>query len=320
MILLIAGFILTLLGASMLIYLAIGTIQLRKVKKEQETVTVTVPVSIPVSDQNSDISTKTVDVSVEFTDFPDSILQTGIKIGNAQDIGARNEQQDSFGISNMEEDFVKNNGILAIVADGMGGMSNGSQYSKLTVQTALQSFNNENSEKDDETTLLRILKRVTDAVENSGLEGGGSTLVAVLIREKLLHFISVGDSRIYLMRNGGLIQLNREHVYGRELDDMVANGLKDAEEAAADPQRAALTSFIGISSEMKVDRNIRPIPLYSGDKIVLMSDGIYGFISEGEMKELLLQEPMEAAEAIRNAVVAKQNPQQDNLTIVILEI
>ncbi len=304
----------------MLIYLAIGTIQLRKVKKEQETVTVTVPVSIPVSDQNSDISTKTVDVSVEFTDFPDSILQTGIKIGNAQDIGARNEQQDSFGISNMEEDFVKNNGILAIVADGMGGMSNGSQYSKLTVQTALQSFNNENSEKDDETTLLRILKRVTDAVENSGLEGGGSTLVAVLIREKLLHFISVGDSRIYLMRNGGLIQLNREHVYGRELDDMVANGLKDAEEAAADPQRAALTSFIGISSEMKVDRNIRPIPLYSGDKIVLMSDGIYGFISEGEMKELLLQEPMEAAEAIRNAVVAKQNPQQDNLTIVILEI
>ena len=318
MILLIAGFILTLLGASMLIYLAIGTIQLRKEKKEQETVTV--PVSVPVSDQNSDISTKTVDVSVEFTDFPDSILQTGIKIGNAQDIGARNEQQDSFGISNMEEDFVKNNGILAIVADGMGGMSNGSQYSKLTVQTALQSFNNENSEKDDETTLLRILKRVTDAVENSGLEGGGSTLVAVLIREKLLHFISVGDSRIYLMRNGGLIQLNREHVYGRELDDMVANGLKDAEEAAADPQRAALTSFIGISSEMKVDRNIRPIPLYSGDKIVLMSDGIYGFISEGEMKELLLQEPMEAAEAIRNAVVAKQNPQQDNLTIVILEI
>ena len=318
MILLIAGFILTLLGASMLIYLAIGTIQLRKEKKEQETVTV--PVSVPVSDQNSDISTKTVDVSVEFTDFPDSILQTGIKIGNAQDIGARNEQQDSFGISNMEEDFVQNNGILAIVADGMGGMSNGSQYSKLTVQTALQSFNNENSEKDDETTLLRILKRVTDAVENSGLEGGGSTLVAVLIREKLLHFISVGDSRIYLMRNGGLIQLNREHVYGRELDDMVANGLKDAEEAAADPQRAALTSFIGISSEMKVDRNIRPITLYSGDKIVLMSDGIYGFISEGEIKELLLQEPMPAAEAIRKAVIAKKSPYQDNLTIVILEI
>lgn len=316
MILLIAGLIMSLLGAFMLIYLAIGTIQLRKEKKEQEKVTV--PVS--VSDPNSDISTQTVDVSVEFNDFSDSILQTGIKIGNAQDIGARNEQQDSFGISNMQEDFVQTNGILAIVADGMGGMSNGSQYSKLTVQTALQSFNNEISEKDDETTLLRILKRVTDAVGSSGLEGGGSTLVAVLIREKLLHFISVGDSRIYLMRNGGLIQLNREHVYGRELDDMVANGLKDAEEAAADPQRAALTSFIGISSEMKVDRNIRPIPLYSGDKIVLMSDGIYGFISEVEMKELLLQEPMEAAEAIRNAVVAKQNPQQDNLTIVILEI
>ncbi len=316
MILLIAGLIMSLLGAFMLIYLAIGTIRLRNEKGKQEKVTV----PVPVSGLNSDNPDGTVTVSVEFNNTSDAILQTGIKIGNAQDIGARNEQQDSFGISNMQDEFVQSNGILAIVADGMGGMSNGSQYSKLTVQTALQSFNNEIPEKDDETTLLRILKRVTDAIDNSGLEGGGSTLVAVLIREKLLHFISVGDSRIYLMRNGGLIQLNREHVYGRELDDMVANGLKDAEEAAADPQRAALTSFIGISSEMKVDRNIRPIPLYSGDKIVLMSDGIYGFISEGEMKELLLQEPMSAAEAIRNAVVAKQNPQQDNLTIVILEI
>ena len=310
MIPLFAGLILMLLGIMMLIYLMIGTIRLRREKKKK---------ALAADEKNENPSSAvTVPVDVNFDSEP--IEPASIKIGNAQDIGARNEQQDSFGISDMREEAVQTKGVLAVVADGMGGMSNGSQYSKLTVRTALQSFNNEAPEKNDEMTLLRILRRITDAVESSGLEGGGSTFVGVLVREKLLHFISVGDSRIYLMRNGGLIQLNREHVYGRELDDMAASGRIDAAEAAADPQRAALTSFIGISSEMKVDRNIRPITLYSGDKIVLMSDGIYGFISEGEIKELLLQEPMPAAEAIRKAVIAKKSPYQDNLTIVILEI
>ena len=310
MIPLFAGLILTLLGITLLIYLTIGTIQLQKEKKK----------TADGTDEINEISSAEVTVPIDDHYVSKPISSSAIKIGIAQDIGVRNEQQDSFGISNMQEEVVQAKGILAMVADGMGGMKNGAQYSKLTVQSALQAFNNEIPEKDGEMTLLRILKRITDAVEKSGLEGGGSTLVGVLVREKQMHFISVGDSRIYLMRNGGLIQLNREHVYGRELDDMVANGLKKAAEAAADPQRAALTSFIGITSGMKVDRNIRPITLYSGDKIVLMSDGVYGFISEREMKELLLQEPVAAAEAVRNAVLAKQNPHQDNLTIVILEI
>ena len=321
MILLIAGIILTLLGASMLIYLTIGTAQNRKNKDKQNTQTVDTPVyTNDISVNTDDLSGKTIEVVKDDASPENMTVYPDIKIGNAQDIGAREEQQDSFGISNIDDQVISERGILAVVADGMGGMSNGSQYSRLTVQSALQSFNTEMPEKDDETTLLRVLKRVTDAVSNAGLEDGGSTLIAALIHNQMLHFISIGDSRIYLMRNGGLIQLNREHVYGRELDDMVANGLKDADEAAADPQRAALTSYIGIPTEMKVDRNIRPIPLYSGDKIILMSDGVYGYIPEDEMKELLFNEPMAAAEAIRNAILAKQYPHQDNMTIVILEI
>ena len=309
------------MGASMLIYLTIGTAQNRMNKAKQNTQTVNIPVNAnDLSGNTDDLSGKTIEVVRDDVSPEDMTVYPDLKIGNAQDIGAREEQQDSFGISNIDDQVISERGILAVVADGMGGMSNGSQYSRLTVQSALQSFNTEMPEKDDETTLLRVLKRVTDAVSNAGLEGGGSTLIAALIHNQMLHFISIGDSRIYLMRNGGLIQLNREHVYGRELDDMVANGLKDADEAAADPQRAALTSYIGIPTEMKVDRNIRPIPLYSGDKIILMSDGVYGYIPEDEMKELLFNEPMAAAEAIKNAILAKQYQHQDNMTIVILEI
>ena len=136
-----------------------------------------------------------------------------ILIGNAQHIGARKDQQDSFGISSM--DAVSSVGLLAVLADGMGGLNNGSVYSKTAVQAALQSFRDERAEKSDEATLLRILKRAREAVENTGLTDGGTTFIAALIRDQMLHFISVGDSRICLMRNGGIIQLNREHIYGR---------------------------------------------------------------------------------------------------------
>ena len=243
-----------------------------------------------------------------------------VTIGNAQHVGARNDQQDSFGISSIDRAAVAERGVFAVVADGMGGLNNGGLLSKTAVQAALRSFQNESPEKSDEASLLRILKRAKDAVAETGITDGGTTFVAALIHNRQLFFISVGDSRIYLMRNGGLIQLNREHVYGRELDDLVLNGMRTEQEAAIDKQRAALTSYLGKTGEVTVDRNINAIPLFNGDKIILMSDGVYGYISESELTELLLREPMEAAGAVQNALLEKQNPSQDNLTIIILEV
>ena len=245
----------------------------------------------------------------------------GITIGNAQHIGARETQQDSFGISNNDEAVVAHSGLLAVVADGMGGLSNGAVFSKAAVQGALRSFQNEPPEKNDGATLLRVLKRAREAVAETNLDDGGTTFVAVLIRNQELHFISVGDSRISLMRNGGIIQLNREHVYGRELDDLAVNGVLSENEAEHDRQRAALTSYIGKMGELAIDRNINPIPLYSGDKVILSSDGVdEKFISEAELTALLRKEPMEAAEAVKDALIAKNNPKQDNLTLIVLGI
>ena len=245
----------------------------------------------------------------------------GITIGNAQHIGSRETQQDSFGISSSDEAVIARSGLLAVVADGMGGLSNGAIFSKAAVQGALRSFQNEPPEKNDGATLLRVLKRARESVAETNLDDGGTTFVAVLIRNRELHFISVGDSRISHMRNGGLIQLNREHVYGRELDDMAVNGVLSEEEAEHDRQRAALTSYVGKMGELSIDRNINPIPLYSGDKVILASDGVdEKFISEAELTELLRKPPMEAAEAVKNAIIAKKNPKQDNLTLIVLGI
>lgn len=246
--------------------------------------------------------------------------RSAVIIGNAQHIGARKEQQDSFGITSADSDAVAANGLFAVVADGMGGMNNGAVLSNAAVQAAIRSFQNEPAEKNDEATMLRILKRAREAVASTGVTDGGTTFIAVLIKNMQLHFVSVGDSRICLMRNGGLIQLNREHVYGRELDDLAVNGVLSELEAERDSQRHALTSYLGMPQEMMVDRNINPIPLYYGDKVILMSDGVYGYMPEAELTQCLLQKPMKAANAVYNVLVSGQNPNQDNFTIVVLEV
>lgn len=261
-----------------------------------------------------DTTTKQIRASVS---APDADHGT-ILIGNAQYIGARKDQQDSFGISGL--DTIASDGLLAVLADGMGGLNNGSVYSKTAVQAALQSFREEGAEKSDEATLLRILKRAREAVDETGLSDGGTTFIAAMIRDRKLHFVSVGDSRISLMRSGGIIQLNREHVYGRELDDMAANGLLSEEEAMTDSQRKAITSYLGKRTDIQVDRNINDIPLFPGDKVILMSDGVYGYLPEAELTALLHQKPMQAAEAVERAITAKNNPHQDNMTIIVLEI
>lgn len=270
--------------------------------------------------KEDDSETRTVPLTASFKADTNPAVpdRRGILIGNDQDPGSRKDQQDSFGISN--EEAIPRAGLLAVVADGMGGLSNGAVYSKVAVQAALQSFNTEPPEKSDEATMLRILKRARDAVTDTGLTDGGTTFIAVLIRNQQLHFVSVGDSRICLMRNGGLIQLNREHVYGRELDDLALNGVLSEEEASQDRQRAAITSYLGKQDEVDVDRNINAIPLFSGDKVILMSDGVYNYLPEAELTELLMQNPSDAATAVKNATLAKKNPHQDNLTIIVLGI
>lgn len=241
-------------------------------------------------------------------------VHSGILKGNDQDLGARKEQQDAFGTKENE------NGLLAVLADGMGGLSNGATYSNLAKDTALRSFCIEGLESSDEATLLRILKRAREAITDADLRDGGTTFVAALIRNQQLHFVSVGDSRICLMRNGGLIQLNREHIYGRELDDLAANGFLSREDAETDSQRAAITSYLGKKDDLLIDRNIKGIPLFSGDKVVLMSDGVYGYLPEEELTECLRNEPQKAAAEVKRAVLAHANPHQDNLTIIVLEI
>lgn len=245
--------------------------------------------------------------------------------GNAQHIGARGEQQDSFGFSVFDDaDRVGHAGILAVVADGMGGLAMGKDASTVAVNTFLSTYMEKSPSEKIPAILDRSLKTANRAVnkmaKDAGLEGEvGTTLVAVVIHEGLLYRAAAGDSRIYLFRDGLLSQITTDYNYGRVLDRLVEKGEMSLNEAGSHPSRAALTSFLGKEELDEYDNPADPpVALRPGDKILLASDGLFGFLNESEFARLLAADPQKAAENMVNETLALQSQYQDNITVAIL--
>lgn len=248
-----------------------------------------------------------------------------IQISNIHNIGKRESQQDSFGISDLSDTkLCKENGIFALVADGMGGLSNGAEVSAIVTTFMLKYFSKSSGVKNIPDFMLEMLqsanKEVRKYLTNHGNHQSGSTLVAVIMKDNEMHFITVGDSRIYLLRNGALIQVNREHTYGSELDEKAARGEISVDEARSDSQRGALTSYIGMEEIKYIDRSLRPIPIVAGDRILLMSDGVFTTLSEEEITSAAALHAYEAARVLENAILKKEKLNQDNFTSIIIEM
>jgi len=248
-----------------------------------------------------------------------------IQIGNIHNIGKRESQQDSFGVSDLSNTkLCKEKGIFAVVADGMGGLAGGAEVSAIVTSYMLNCFTKSSGEKDIPNQLLHMLSGTNSEVrkylDNNGNQQSGSTVVAVSIKDNQLHFLAVGDSRIYLLRGGSLIQINREHTYGSELDEKAARGEISVDDARNDSQRAALTSYIGMEEITHIDRSLRPVPLMSGDRVLLMSDGVFGTLSEEEISSVALMNAYDAATRFESAVLEKDKKGQDNFTSVIIEL
>ena len=245
-----------------------------------------------------------------------------IRVDNLQQIGNRKEQQDSFCVSDIgNETDISVKGLMAVVADGMGGMEGGAAISNLVTETFLNCYNNQVS-FDPIDFLYRTAESSEFAVENytkqNGISGG-STLVAVIIKNSQMHYVSVGDSHIYLLRDNTLTLLNKEHSLGALLKEKAARGEVDPMEPYTNPKRNSLTAYIGMGSFQIVDRNTNPIVLNGGDKILLCSDGVYNTLSDDLLVNALAGTASAAAKRIQADILAQNIPSQDNFTAIVIE-
>ena len=243
--------------------------------------------------------------------------------GNSQHIGSRSSQQDAFGFSDKDDlAFVVHGGVLAVVADGMGGMANGGEASHSAVRAFLRAYMAKQADEAVLAAMLRALNEANQAVitlaQQVGEENVGTTLVAAVIHSDALHWVSAGDSRLYLWRSGQLTQLSEDHTYASDLDRDAANGSISPEEAENHPERRSLTSYLGLTPLELVDYNPEPFQVFAGDRLLLCSDGLYAALEEIEITPLFDREAQQTAEDLVALVLAKDRQNQDNLTVAIL--
>ena len=243
--------------------------------------------------------------------------------GNCQHIGARSSQQDAFGFSDKDDlAFVAHGGVLAVVADGMGGMAHGGEASHMAVRAFLQAYMAKSADETVPIALHRALDEANQAVISLAYqadeENVGTTLVAAVIHGNALHWVSVGDSRLYLWRDRQLTQLTEDHIFANDLDRDAANGNISREDAENHPERRSLTSYLGLTPLDLIDHNPQPLLLFGGDRLLLCSDGLYVGLVENGIDSLFNRDPQQTAEDLVALVLAKNRPGQDNLTVAIL--
>jgi PPM family protein phosphatase len=247
----------------------------------------------------------------------------GFAAGNAQHIGARPQQQDAFGFSDpSDRGFVSHGGFLGVVADGVGGLTHGSEASQSAVRNFLQAYHLKSPQESIPDALARSLREANAAVlrvaSSPSAEGAGTTLVAAVLHDQSLYWIAAGDSRIYLLNGSRLTRITSDHTYARHLDEQAAQGLISRDEAQNNSERGALTSYLGQSEPKEVDRNTRPLRLQPDDCVILCSDGFYRALDELEMVEAFRNDLPRACDLLVQRVLAKQRKQQDNLTVIAL--
>ncbi|MGO4545261.1 PP2C family serine/threonine-protein phosphatase [Paenibacillus sp. 2TAB23] len=247
-----------------------------------------------------------------------------VQLGSAQHIGEREEQQDAYCYSELEDSAViKKQGVLAVLADGMGGYEMGKEAGELASQTMLNEYRNHVDKFGVPGALAEAVHAANKAVYDLALAhelewSVGTTLIAVVIQEGRLYWISAGDSRIYLYRSGSLIPLTKDHIYGNRLQELVNTGELTQEEADTHPERHLLTSYLGIPIVTELDANEVPLRVIAGDHVILCSDGLNEDLTEELLKEAVRLPPSQASAYIIAQVCAQNRPYQDNATIVVL--
>lgn len=251
-----------------------------------------------------------------------------IKFGAASDVGGRSNNEDASLTLFTSADVASGPPAIGlfVVADGMGGHENGEYASAMAVQTLsqhvmvaiilpqLEGREPSAEQKTISEVLAEAMSEANYAVQ-ANFPGGGTTATCAVIRGDLAYIAHVGDSRAYLITDGHMELITRDHLLVRRLQEL---GQLTAEEAEVHPQRNVLYRAIGQSDTLEVDAATRRLPPSS--RLLLCSDGLWGVIGDEGILEVLHEcsDPQEACEHLIAAANAQGAP--DNVTAVLVQM
>ena len=221
----------------------------------------------------------------------------------------------------------------AVLSDGMGGHAAGDVASKIVVTEVFSELKFQSSDLDtfaaNVGTVLKCAAvsanecMAAHATTNPHTAGMGATLVAPVFIRDSLFWISIGDSPLYLFRNGRLRQLNEDHSLGPHIDYMVRSGMMPEDVGRNHPDRNALTSVLIGETIERIDCPERPFRLQSGDILIVASDGLQ-FLTNGQILEIVRQHEDDGAITIAERLLEElrdlDDPEQDNVCFSIIKV
>jgi len=213
-------------------------------------------------------------------------------------------------------------GMLAIVADGMGGHKAGEVASLIAVNLLKERWDAVQElltpaevENWFQIQISEVNKKIFEhAKENSQCEGMGTTIVAVICTDGFATVTNIGDSRCYVMNDQGYQQLTEDHSFVNEL---VKTGQISPEDAAHHPRKNIVLKAAGTEPDIEIDTVT--IAFEEGDKMLLCSDGLSDKVSKSEMEEILSSSLKIEEKADRLIQLANQYGGEDNISLAIIE-
>lgn len=231
--------------------------------------------------------------------------------GVASEQGGRHEQQDRWGIFCSPDQ----KGLLAVVADGMGGHLDGALGAQIVIDVARDFVQNSLDllRADPLASLEQLNRQMHDSI-NRQSEAARSTVVMLWLERNYAHWLNIGDSRLYHFRHGRRLMRTRDHSAVQLLMDL---GEIEESQMASHPAQNRLYRCLGGPDDPKPDKG--HFSIQSGDVLALCSDGVWEHVSEAELWETTLASgPVAAAGTLATQAVQRGGATADNATLVLL--
>lgn len=227
--------------------------------------------------------------------------------GSRTDIGRIREHN--------EDSLVAKNPLYAVF-DGMGGHAAGEVASEIASKVVAAHAPEElDADALGQAVIDANLEIIHAAATGTGKKGMGTTCTAAMLMGEDLIIAQVGDSRCYLLHDGRLSQLTRDHSY---VADLVEQGAITKDYARIHPDRSKITRALGTDPNMVPD--LYELKVSSGDRLLLCSDGLYSMITDDDIEHILNAEAEPQAAADHLVREANEWGGHDNCTVIVVDV
>lgn len=237
-------------------------------------------------------------------------------IANRTDVGRTREVNEDSMVT-----FDSPNGRVVAVCDGMGGQAAGDVASRLAcdIITDILSNNKFNTPHEAITRACMAANQgiLHRASQNPDLDGMGATCVMVIIKDGLVYYGWVGDSRIYYINNGEITQISRDQSYVQQLVDA---GQISAAEAEHHPMKNEILNALGLPNMTPPELCVTPLKPEAGSAIMLCSDGLSGMVDNQSISTIVSDKELSPQKRVEKLVdQANSNGGQDNITVQLIQ-